>query len=99
MVVAIHVMSANASSYTSLVVYLRVEVMSLSVGQSSNALLASGRRSVVCHFFKLGNVESECEERRKKIEGTAVYRRGRIISDARTKTALSAPLRKPYKMT
>jgi hypothetical protein len=69
-VVAVHSMLADASSYTSLVISLPVEVMRLSVGQSSDALLAGGCSSVVCHFYKLKVAKSECEERRRKLQAT-----------------------------
>lgn len=52
-VVAVHNVLADASSYTSLVVSIPVEVMRLSVRQSSDALLASRGSSVVCHLCNL----------------------------------------------
>lgn len=67
-VVAVHNMLADASSYDSLVIFLPVEVMRLSVGQSSDALLTSGCSSVVCHFYKLKIPKSECEERWRKLQ-------------------------------
>jgi hypothetical protein len=52
-VVAVHNMLADASSYASQMFSIPVEVVGLSVGKGSDALLASGRRSVACHLYEL----------------------------------------------
>ena len=75
-VVAIQNMLAGASSYASLVFCIPVEVVGLSVGESSDALLAGRRRSVVCHFYKSKIYRSECKEDKRNSQALEVYTLG-----------------------
>lgn len=72
-VVAVHNMLANASSYASLVFSIPVKVMRLGVGQGSDALLAGGRRSVVCHLCELKIGKSESKEGWRDSQALEVY--------------------------